>query len=168
MNLPDKSVTLGETHSGANAWWSNNDQDYGDQRLTRTIDVPAGSDVRFWSWDDYTIEELWDYGFIEVSTDGGSSWTQLEVKDEAGNVVSTNEDPNGRLAGFGDFKNGFTGDTERLPARLGQPHAVRGQDDPAAAALLHGRRVPGARLVRRRLLGDERRRHGVVRRRRER
>ena len=43
VNLPDKKVTLGSTHSGANAWWSNNDQDYGDQRLTRTIDVPTGS-----------------------------------------------------------------------------------------------------------------------------
>ena len=80
VNLPDKKLTLGSTHSGANAWWSNNDQNYGDQRLTRTIDVPTGSDVRFWSWDDYTIEDLWDYGFIEVSTDGGSSWTQLVIK----------------------------------------------------------------------------------------
>ena len=112
MNLPDKKVTLGSTHSGANAWWSNNDQDYGDQRLTRTIDVPTGSDVRFWSWDDYTIEDHWDYGFIEVSTDGGSNWTQLVVKDEAGNVVSTNEDPNGRLADFGNLKNGLTGATD--------------------------------------------------------
>jgi immune inhibitor A len=111
VNLPDKALTLGSTHSGDNAWWSNNDQNYGDQRLTRTIDVPTGTDVRFWSWDDYTIEELWDYGFIEVSTDGGSSWTQLEVRDEAGNVVSTNDDPNGRLADFGNLKNGLTGDT---------------------------------------------------------
>jgi immune inhibitor A len=111
VNLPDKSLTLGSTHSGDNAWWSNNDQDYGDQRLTRTIDVPTGSDVRFWSWDDYTIEELWDYGFIEASTDGGSTWTQLVVRDEAGNEVSTNDDPNGRLVDFGNLKNGLTGDT---------------------------------------------------------
>jgi immune inhibitor A len=112
VNLPTKELTLGSTHSGDNAWWSNNDQNYGDQRLTRTIDVPAGADVRFWTWDDYTIEELWDYGFIEASTDGGSSWTQLVVRDEAGNVVSTNDDPNGRLHDFGDLKNGLTGATD--------------------------------------------------------
>jgi immune inhibitor A len=111
VNLPDKVLKLGSTHSGDNAWWSNNDQNYGDQRLTRTLDVPAGGDVRFWAWNDYTIEELWDYGFIEVSTDGGSSWTQLEVHNEAGDVVSTNEDPNGRLADFGNLKNGITGDS---------------------------------------------------------
>ena len=74
--------------------------------------MPAGDDVRFWSWDDYTIEELWDYGFIEVSTNGGSSWTQLVVRDEAGNEVSTNNDPNGRLADFGNLKNGLTGATD--------------------------------------------------------
>ncbi len=112
VNLPVKKLTLGSTHGGANAWWSNNDQSFGDQRLTRTIDVPSGTDVRFWSWDDYTIEDHWDYGFVEVSTDGGSSWTQLVIKDEAGNVVSTNEDPNGRLADFGNLKNGLTGETE--------------------------------------------------------
>ena len=53
--------------------------------------------MRLWSWDNYDIEELWDHGCIEVSTDGGSSWTQLQVRDEPGNVVSTYDDPNGRL-----------------------------------------------------------------------
>ena len=90
-------MTLGAPHGGANAWWSNNDQSWADVRLTRPIDVPTGGDVRFWSWDDYTIEELWDYGFFEVSTDGGTTWTQLVVRNEAGEVVSTNEDPNGTL-----------------------------------------------------------------------
>ena len=67
--------------------------------------------MRFWAWNNYTIEELWDYGFIEVSTDGGANWTQLEVRDEAGNVVSTNDDPNGNLVAFGGLENGLTGTT---------------------------------------------------------
>ena len=111
INLPAKRVQVGQPHSGELAWWSSNDQSYADVRLTRTIDVPNGSDVRFWSWDDYVIEEFWDYGFIEVSTDG-QTWTQLEVFDEAGNLVSTDEDPNGNLAGlFGGLQNGLTGST---------------------------------------------------------
>ena len=32
--------------------------------------MPNGSDVWFWSWNDYVVEECWDYGFIEVSTKG--------------------------------------------------------------------------------------------------
>jgi immune inhibitor A len=80
--------------------------------VTRQVDVPAGADVKFWMWNEYTIEELWDYGFIEVSTDDGASWSQLEVFDEAGDMVSTDEDPNGNLdAYFGGLENGLTGDS---------------------------------------------------------
>ena len=112
VNLPDKVRDLGDPHSGENAWFTSTGQNDADVRLTRSIDVPQGSDVRFWSWDDYTIEEFWDYGFIEVSTDGGTTWEELVVRDEAGDVVSTNEDPNGNLENyFGGKKNGLTGDT---------------------------------------------------------
>ena len=167
IDLPDKQVTLGAPHGGENAWWSNNDQNDADVRLTREVAVPAGTDVRFWSWNDYVIEELWDYGFIEVSTDGGTNWTQLEVHAEDGTVVSTDDDPNGNLENyFGGLENGLTGRQRRLPAPVRRPHAVRGIDDPAAAALRHGRGVHRARLVRRRLLADQRRRDGVDRRRR--
>ena len=112
VNLPLKTVNLATPHSGANMWWGNNDQDWADVKLARTIDVPAGADVRFWAWNNYVIEELWDYGFIEVSTDGGSSWVQLEVFDETDTMVSTDDDPNGRLQNYGGLENGLTGDTE--------------------------------------------------------
>jgi immune inhibitor A len=111
VNLPSKTVPRGTPHSGENMWYSNNDQPWADVKISRTLEVPAGADVRFWVWNNYTIEELWDYGFIEVSTDGGATWTQLEVRDEAGNVVSTNEDPNGRLRDYGGLQNGLTGTT---------------------------------------------------------
>ena len=53
--------------------------------LTRDVAVPAGaSDARFWMWNDYTIEEDWDFGFVEVSTDGGTTWSEQVVKDETG------------------------------------------------------------------------------------
>jgi immune inhibitor A len=111
VNLPSKTVTRATPHSGENMWYSNNDQPWADVKLSRTLEVPAGADVRFWTWNNYTIEELWDYGFIEVSTDGGATWSQLEVRDEAGNVVSTSEDPNGRLRDYGGLVNGLTGTT---------------------------------------------------------
>jgi immune inhibitor A len=114
VNLPAKEVTF-PTHSGSGMWWSSNDQAWADVRLSRTIDVPAGADVRFWTWNNYIIEEDWDFGFIEVSTDGGSSWTQLKIYDEADNLVSTDDDyddPNGRLHDYGDLKYGLTGTTD--------------------------------------------------------
>ncbi len=111
INLPTRNVTLGAPHSGELAWWTSNDQDQAKNTITRTIEVPQGDDVRFWSWNDYTIEELWDYGFIETSTDGGTTWKQEVVKNEAGETVSTNDDPHGNLVDFGDMKNGLTGDS---------------------------------------------------------
>ena len=115
VNLPNKVIALATPHSGSNMWWSNNDQNWADVKTTRTVDVPAGPDVRFWMWNNYVIEfdsaGVWDAGFVEVSTNGGSSWTQLVVKDEAGDVVSTNLDGNGRLHDYGDLKNALSGDT---------------------------------------------------------
>lgn len=110
VNLPPKQITLAEPHSGANMWWGNNDQDWADVKLVRSIDVPAGADVRFWLWNNYILEELWDYGFVEVSTDG-TNFVQLEVFDEAGTLVSTDEDPNGRLVDYGGLENGLTGNS---------------------------------------------------------
>ncbi|WP_312855023.1 immune inhibitor A domain-containing protein [Agromyces agglutinans] len=104
INLPDKVVTLAEPHSGENMWYTGADQDWGDIRLSRTIDVPNAADAKFWMWNDYVIEEDWDFGFVEVSTDGGATWTEHKVYDEAGTLVSTDDgyaDPNGNMATFG-------------------------------------------------------------------
>jgi immune inhibitor A len=110
--LPPKEITLATPHSGENMWWSNNDQDWADVTINRDVAVPAGStDARFWMWNNYVIEDLWDYGFVEVSADGGSTWEELVVTDEAGTEVSTNRDDNGRLVDYGNKKNGLTGDT---------------------------------------------------------
>jgi immune inhibitor A len=115
VNLPDKVISLATPHSGGNMWWSNNDQNWADVKTGRTVDVPAGADVRFWMWNNYVIEfdsgGVWDAGFVEVSTDGGTTWSQLEVRDESGNVVTTNLDGHGRLHDYGDLENALSGDT---------------------------------------------------------
>ncbi|HEX6336580.1 MAG TPA: immune inhibitor A domain-containing protein [Jiangellaceae bacterium] len=115
VRLPDKIVSFAEPHSGENMWWSNNDQNWADVRLERDIAVPAGADVRFWMWNDYIIEDDWDYGFIEVSADGGATWEEQKVYDEAGNLVSTDDDyadPNGRMTDYGGKKYGLTSHTD--------------------------------------------------------
>ncbi|GAA3799518.1 hypothetical protein GCM10022226_18700 [Sphaerisporangium flaviroseum] len=114
VNLPDKDVTLTTPHSGTKVWWSNNDQDWADVKITRDIAVPAGTDTRFWLWNDFTIEQDWDYGFIEVSTDGGTTWAEQKIYGEDGALVSTGDDyadPNKRLRDYGNKKYGLTGDS---------------------------------------------------------
>lgn len=114
VNLPDKKIVLTTPHSGADMWYSGADQSWADVTLSRSIDdVPA--DARFWMWNDYVIEEDWDFGFVEVSTDGGSTWAEQKVFDEAGNLVSTDDgysDPNGRMKDFGGKKYGLTGSSD--------------------------------------------------------
>lgn len=113
INLPDKHVVMSTPHSGSNLWWSNSDQDWADTRLTRTVAVPA-TQPKFQWWSDWSIEADWDYGFFEVSTDGGATWTDQKIYKEDGTLASTGddyEDPNGRLHDYGGLKYGLTGES---------------------------------------------------------
>ncbi|MFC4014521.1 immune inhibitor A domain-containing protein [Nonomuraea purpurea] len=114
VNLASTPLKMIDVHSGANAWWTGLDQDWGNVSLTRDLPVPAGTDLKLWMWNNYEIEPDWDFGFVEVSTDGGETWTQQKVYDESGNEVSTADDypdPNKNLKAFGNKKYGLTGDT---------------------------------------------------------
>lgn len=115
VNLPDKQVTRAEPHSGENMWWGNNDQSWAMNSLSRTIDVPDAADARFWMWNNYVIELDWDFGFVEVSTDGGQTWVPQKVFSQDGTEVTTPDgypDPNGNLAAFGNRRYGLTGSSE--------------------------------------------------------
>lgn len=108
INLPDQVSVLSTPHSGEYMWWSNNDANWADARLVQDFDLTGvAGDIEFTFWTDYVIEELWDYAFVEVSTDGGSSWVQLSDKDG----ITTNDDPFGRLVDYGNLQNGITGDS---------------------------------------------------------
>ena len=108
INLPDQVSVLSVPHSGEYMWWGNNDANWADARLVHDFDLTAAVDPIFTFWTDYVIEELWDYNFVEVSTDGGSSWTQLSDMDG----ITTNDDPFGRLVDYGGLQNGITGSSE--------------------------------------------------------
>jgi len=88
-------------------WWSNNDANWADYRLEHDFDLTGAAAPIFTFYTDYTIEELWDYAFVEVSDDSGASWVQLPDMDG----ITTNDDPNGRLIDYGGLQNGITGDS---------------------------------------------------------
>ncbi len=126
-----------DAYSGYWAWWSNR-SDESDTRLTLPIDL-TGLDqatLRYQLW--YDIEELWDYAYVEVSTDGGETWEILETD------RTTTENPQGNAYGPG-----YTGKSDEpraawvleevdLSEYAGQPIQIRFEYVTDAAVTMPG------------------------------
>jgi immune inhibitor A len=98
---PLNRVIPADPHSGDYAFWSNKG-DESDMTLTREFDftgVEGELTFDYWLW--YDIEEGWDYLYLEISTDGGDTWSILTTPS------GTNEDPSGNSFGWG--YNGYSG-----------------------------------------------------------
>ncbi len=96
INLPDKEVTTPNPLDTGQAWWSNVG-DLLDNTLAHGFSL-AGATAPIFSFSSYwSIEEGWDYGYFEVSTDGGATWAILPDMD--GFLTDTN--PNGNNQGWG-------------------------------------------------------------------
>ena len=111
-------------HSGDYFWWSNRGDD-SNMTLTRAFDLSdvEEASLEFWTW--YDIEEDWDYAYVEVSCDFGSTWEILETPS------GTDTDPNGNSFGRG-YTGRSGGDSSRwiqervdLSAQAGQEILVR-------------------------------------------
>ncbi len=79
-----------------------------DQMIAQDVTVPAADPTLTFDarWE---TEELWDFGFVQVSTDGGDTWTSLPTED-----TTTEHDPDAHpdiVANIGTA-GGFTGDSE--------------------------------------------------------
>ncbi|HEY5387696.1 MAG TPA: immune inhibitor A domain-containing protein [Thermoleophilia bacterium] len=72
-----KHITPLSGKDGAMEWYSTTGNNVDVSLVTKTpIAVPAGGDLTFRTW--YDIEEGYDYGFVDVSDDGGGTWATLE------------------------------------------------------------------------------------------
>jgi hypothetical protein len=82
-------ITQIAPHTGSTHWYAGYESQ-SDNILN--VDVTGEvSSLDFWSW--HFIEEGWDFGFVEALVNG--EWVTVPVVDDAGQVVSTNEDPHG-------------------------------------------------------------------------
>ena len=79
---------------GQHSWWANRGDD-SDMRLSRAFDLRnvKTATLTFSTW--YDIEDGWDYGYVEVSTDGGKHWQILPGK------TTTDKNPVGNAFGVG-------------------------------------------------------------------
>ena len=85
---------------GGHCWWGNRGDSIS-ATLTREFDLSnvAQATLRFTMW--YRIEEDWDYAYVQVSTDGGSTWDILQ------GGLSSSDNPSGNSYGPG-----YTGVTD--------------------------------------------------------
>lgn len=97
-------VVDNEAHSGSYQWYSHRGDD-SNTRLTHPFDLRNvnSATLTYWTW--YDIEEDWDYGYVEISTDGGQTWDILETPH------SSTSNPSGNAYGAG--YTGMSGDGDK-------------------------------------------------------
>lgn len=74
-----------------------------DRTLTRTINVPPGSELSFMTW--FDIEPDWDYGYVQASADGVNWQTLTQLSSLRTGVTDINLSSAWKVGGAG----GFTG-----------------------------------------------------------
>ncbi len=87
-------VVDNDAHSGSYQWYSHRGDD-SNSRLTRAFDLSGidSATLNYWTW--YDIEADWDYGYVEISTDGGKTWKILPAPH------SSTDNPGGNAYGPG-------------------------------------------------------------------
>ncbi len=94
--LPDKPVSfnLGTPYSGSYFYHSGAGNNL-DNNMTRPITLPASGPITLSMQAKYHIEACWDYAYVEVSTDGGATFTPIQTS------ASTTDNENSQNFGFG-------------------------------------------------------------------
>lgn len=104
-------------YSGSYALWGGRgDLLFNTATMASPITLPAGNPtLSFWTW--YDIEDSWDFGYVQISTDGGFTWTSL-----ANSNTTSSHDPDAHpdvvanLPGFTDSNSGWVQETFNLTA----------------------------------------------------
>ncbi len=120
INLPNKILVMNKPFSGSYEWWGGRGDEI-DTTLTRTIDLTGKTTatLTFYTW--YDIEPYWDFAFVQVSTDGGATFTSLAV-DGTTTQMETGAYPTiaPNLPGFTGKSGGWVPKTVDLSAYAGQ------------------------------------------------
>jgi len=104
-NFRGDNVTGIAAHSGSYEWFGGKaDLLFNTLTLANPITLGADANLNFWTW--YEIETGWDFGFVQISTDDGSTWTSLENPD-----TTSEHDPQAHPDVLANLP-GFTGSSD--------------------------------------------------------
>jgi M6 family metalloprotease-like protein len=122
VGLPPRQL-IDAVPSGVRAWYSGSGNDFGcpndggghnlDFFIPELEQHGGASTVTLSIKHNYEIEWDYDYGFVLVSTDGGSTWTSLAAQDGTTTPAALNPNANGCQTTYG---NGFTGVSDGDPS----------------------------------------------------
>jgi immune inhibitor A len=92
--LPPKEVetVVGSPYSGEYFYYSGQGNGL-DNWMVKEVTLPAGATLSAMA--NVQIELDWDYAYLVISTDGGTTWESVETS------LSTTDDPNGQNFGYG-------------------------------------------------------------------
>jgi immune inhibitor A len=102
VHLPDQVEQIETTHSGTHMWWGGR-QNLMNNLAYRPVDLSGATSAELTFWHKFDIEEAWDFGFVQVSTDNGATWTSLS------NANTTSEHDPSAIEYVVDNLPGFTG-----------------------------------------------------------
>jgi hypothetical protein len=121
VDSPDTVQLIPTTaHSGQKMWYSNR-ADESDTMLTRAFDLSGveQATLNYHVW--YHLENLWDYGYVMVSTNGGDTWTILSTP----HMTVENPHNNAYGPGYTGASAGWLEESISLDAYVGQTIQVR-------------------------------------------
>lgn len=111
LNVPEHAgwhTSTTRRHSGTQSFWSTSANNLCVSLVSQPLPLTAaqGAQLSFWSaWD---IENGWDGGVVEVSTDDGTTWTRLTPGDGYPGAISNG----GSLCGIAQGAGAFTGENQ--------------------------------------------------------
>ena len=117
---PETSLLNAAPHSGSTCWWSNHGDSI-DSTLTRAVDLRAVDAATLKYWVNYDIEEFWDYAYVMVSTNDGSTWDILDTN----RAIDYNPNGNAYGAGMTGRSLGWVQDFVDLSEYAGQQVLLR-------------------------------------------
>ena len=89
ISLDGEDTSRVAPHSEPTHWYANYES-----QSDNVLDVDVAgtaTELDFWTW--YFIEEGWDFGFVEALVNG--EWVTVPLVNDAGETVTTNDDPHG-------------------------------------------------------------------------
>lgn len=104
-------VSNARSHSSPSSYYSFNQDVQSDQKLFSTSDITLTATpppLSFWHW--YSAESTYDGGVLEISTNGGTTWTDLEPNFISGGYTGSMDATTllaGRRAWTGSSNNNF-------------------------------------------------------------